>query len=185
MPNKDLKDTYYPVPPEVLNKLKTSLAKYKNVESSKGYKRASEIVNNGKISYGQMNRVKNYFSNYEGEGNDSEYILNGGEVMRNWVNNTLENSTGTIKNEKTARMYAGEENQFIKTHKKDNDNPTRKPVTNVNLPKVTNSITNKSNKKIFNQIYSGKINYENLEREIEVVRYLIEYMNNNNKNKII
>lgn len=174
MPNKDLKNNYFTIPPEVLNKLKGALAKYNNAETTKGYKRANEIVNSGKISYGQMNRIKNYFSNYEGDGNDSEYILNGGDVMRDWVNSTLENATGTIKDEKRTRMMAGEKNQFIKTHEKDRDNS--KP-TNVNLPKIHKGSTR-------DNVYNNRTYYENLEKEIEAAKYLIEYMNNN-KTKII
>jgi hypothetical protein len=174
MPNKDLKNSYFTPSDEVINTLKSALAKYQSGGDTKGLKRAKEIVDNRKISYGQMNRMKNYFETYEGEGMDDEYILNGGDVMKKWVNSALDNATGNIKAEKRTRMNAGEENQFIKTHTKDRDNAD---PTNVNLPKINKGST-------MDNIMNNRTVYESLEDEIEGIVYLIEYMNNN-KTKII
>ena len=58
----------------------------KDGKPTEGYKRAKDILEHGKIPYGQMKRIKNWFDSFEGDHNDMEYRLNGGKTMNNWVN---------------------------------------------------------------------------------------------------
>ena len=68
-------------------------------------------------------------------------------------------------------MDAGRENQFLKTHDKDKDNAN--PTRVGGLPKI-----NKGN--IYRKIMTNKEVYnESLKKEINQIKYLIEYMNNN------
>jgi hypothetical protein len=89
------------------------------------------------------------------------------------------------KSEKTSRMNAGENNQF------------QKPLdpTEVKVAKVTRDADH-SGKSVTNKIMSNDqalkskktdilTNKEALSEEISNIRYLIEYMNNNNKKQII
>lgn len=127
MANKDLKNKYFTATPEVLNKLKSEVSRYRGKEQDKGYKRAKSIIENPKISYDQMKRIKTYFDNYNGDKSDDEYKLNGGDTMKKWVDKTLSNSRDAIHYVKDSQMKAGKENAFKKTHEKDRDNadPTR------------------------------------------------------------
>jgi len=175
MANRDLQDKYFNCSDEVIGKLQSALAKYGQDTNNKGYNRAKDIVDNKRISYQQMKRIKNYFDKYEGEGMDPEYILNGGNTMKKWVNQTLENSRNTIHDIKKVKMNSGIENAFKKTHTKDKDNTN---ITNVNLPKI-----NKGSQ--YDNIMNNRTVYENLEAELTKAKYLIEYMNNNNKTKIL
>ena len=174
MANKDLQDQYFNCSDEVIHKLNNALVKYEHGGDTSGYKRAKGIVEDKRISYQQMKRIKNYFDNYDYQNNnkdtDPEYILNGGDVMKIWVDKTLGNSRDNIHDYKKTRMNAGAENMFKKTHTKDRDNA--KP-TNVNLPKIHKGSQ-------FDNIMNNRVQYESLEAELQKTKYLIEYMTNNN-----
>lgn len=169
MANSDLKNAYYNCPDKVINNIKSALSAYESGGNTKGLKRAKNIVEKKKISYTQMKRLKNYFDSYEGDGTDDEYKLSGGKAMQEWVDGALKSSRDAIHNEKEVRMDAGEENQFKRAHTKDKDNadPTR-----VRLPRPHKG-------SVHRQIMTNKVTYESVSDEIEEIRYLIEYMNNN------
>jgi hypothetical protein len=67
-------------------------------ESTEGYKRNKELRDSGFITYQQLKRMKNWFDNYQGSKDDTSYILNGGEYLHNWVNQTLENMRNRVLN---------------------------------------------------------------------------------------
>lgn len=148
MPNKDLQKTYHYCP--VLDK---------------------------KISYENMKKIKSFFDNYnDDDGDDTQYKNYGGEEMKQWLNNTLNDMRGSVYYPKKSKMDAGGKNQFKKTHYKDNDNTN---ITNVNLPKIAKSSNHRA-------IMANKTVYESIGEELNVMKYLIEYMNNNNNdNKTI
>ena len=177
MPNKQLQGKTYQVPDKVFNKINQGI---KMVDISdkhtKGYKRANDIISDRKVSYSQMNRLKNYFDNYEGDGNDDEFKLIGGKVTQKWVDNSLSKDTEDIKRYKKSKMDGGMENQFIKPHEKDNDNhdPTD---PNGGMIDITAGST-------MDNVMSGDAIYktsdrknESYQKEIESIKYLIEYMN--------
>lgn len=171
MANSDLQNGYFVCPDEVVNSIKGQLSSYEQGGNTKGLKRAKGIVEKKQISYSHIKRLKNYFDNYKGDGTDDEYKLNGGDKMKKWVDNTLKGARDSIHNIKKTRMDAGEENQFKKTHTKDRDNadPTR-----VRLPRPHKGSVQR-------QIMTNKVTYESVSDEMEEIKYLIEYMNNNNK----
>jgi len=82
---------------------------------------------------------------------------------------TAQNANHSIK--KTG-MDAGRENQFIKKHEKDRDNAN--PTGVGGIPQVTKGSVKD---KIMN---NAEVYNEGLSKEISEIRYLIEYMNNNN-----
>lgn len=125
MPNSDLQNKFWTCPDEIIVILKTNTSGHKGKKGIKGLQRAIDLISSPKVSYAQMKRLKNYFDNYKGDGTDTEYKLIGGDMMKNWVLSALNNSRDTIYNVKNSRMRAGEGNQFIDTHNKDNNkNPT-------------------------------------------------------------
>lgn len=87
-------------------------------EDSEGYKRNQELQSQSTISYKQLKRIKNFFDSFKGNEKDAEYILNGGRIMRNWVNDELRKMREFPKNTKKHKMDTGMQNQFIKPHEK-------------------------------------------------------------------
>ena len=89
------------------------------------------------------------------------------------VIHTAQNANYQVK--KTG-MDAGRENEFIEKHEKDRDNAN--PTAIGGIPKVNKgSIKDKimTNKEVYN---------EGINKEISDIRYLIEYMTNNKKQKL-
>ena len=136
MANKDLYGKTYTVPNGVISSLSNEINRNKNNKSLKGYKRAQNIVNDRAMSYSMLKRMKNFFDSYKGGKGDSEYLINGGEKMKTWVNNTLNKNRGDITRQKRLKSDSGMKNQFKKTHTKDRDN---KNVTKVNVARAQNN----------------------------------------------
>jgi hypothetical protein len=105
--------------------------------------------------------------------NQQEFNRKGGENVLQWVNNTLKTDRDAIYNKKKTGMDAGRENEFIKTHDKDKSaNPTKVG----GVPKITKG-------SVFRKIMTNKEVYnESINKEIDEILYLMEYMNNNKKN---
>jgi len=166
----NLNHKYFNVSDKVANKINHML-RITNVndKQAKGLNRAQDMVTDKKISYGQMKRLKNYFDTYEGDGTDEEFKLIGGALTRKWVLDSLAQDRESIKKIKKSRMDAGEENQFLKTHTKDNDNanPTK---PNGGMIDVKNSFSK-------DRIMSGDAIYqEQYNKKIDSIKYLMEYM---------
>jgi hypothetical protein len=71
-------------------------------------------------------------------------------------------------------MDAGRENEFIENHEKDKDNAN--PTAVGGVPKITKG-------SVFRKIMTNKEVYnESVNKEINEILYLMEYMNNNKKN---
>jgi|VirMetMinimDraft_7_1064189.scaffolds.fasta_scaffold20942_3 hypothetical protein len=182
MPNSKLKDNIFKVPDKVFNAINQSIKLISvNNEHTKGFKRANDIVSDRKVTYSQMKRLKNYFDSYKGDGNDDEYKLIGGKTTQLWVDKTLGQNRDSIKQSKKIKMDGGLENQFIKTHEKDNDNanPTNPNGGMIDITKGStlrnvmtgDAIYKSSNNK--NEVYN---------KEIDSIKYLIEYMTKNKNN---
>ena len=170
MPNQDLRHKSYKISDKVINRINQMLAKIKiNDVQAKGVKRAQDMVDSKIISYGQMNRLKNYFDTYEGNGEDDEYKLIGGIITKKWIESTLEHDKETIKQNKTVRKDGGMENQFIKTHEKDvdNANPTK---SNGGMIDAKKSFKSK------NIMANDAIYQENYNKEMDSIKYLMEYL---------
>lgn len=138
----------YKVPSELFFHLKSILSQNINNKNASGYKRLQTLINNGGIiKYNEMKRIKNFFDNYEGDINNITFILNGGKNMQNWINDTLQISTDSIKNDKEAKMNSGMENAFRKSHTKDrltkNSTKVTTPVVSVGSDKSKQINNNK------------------------------------------
>ena len=86
--NQELYDNTYEVDQVVLDQLQGALQKY-NDPNLDGHKRATGILNDPKMTYQQLKRVKNYFENMPEGHTDAEFQLNGGDVMYNYANRVL------------------------------------------------------------------------------------------------
>jgi len=161
MANSSLENRMFPVSDKVINKLKSNLQKY-GQDNPTGSKRARNLITRKQVSYQEMKRLKNYFDNYEGDGSDIEFKLNGGEIAREWVDVQLTNARDTVDSIKRTRMDAGEENQFIDTHEKDKDNADPTGVGMVKIHKGAN----------MRNIMNNTTVYEEIEQIKELIKYL-------------
>jgi hypothetical protein len=117
--NKDLYGKMVPIPEDVLDYLLKCFDSVKDApETTEGYKRNQELRDKREISYQQLKRIKNWFDNYNGERNNAPYVLNGGDYMKNWINQTL---GGMRDNNYLGKKIKSEvlPNQFIDSHQKD------------------------------------------------------------------
>ena len=128
--NKELKNRVFPLPDGVRKILQNILNNYNGDKTVEGYKRLNNLLGMDNISYHELKRIKNFFDNYTGSEKSDEYILNGGEPMKTWVNNTLYTATKAVKDFKQAKKDAGISNAFIKHHSKDRQvKKKNKPTT--------------------------------------------------------
>lgn len=112
----------------------------------------------------------------ESSKNCEEFNKLGGQQKLNKYTEIIKKEQKIDYKIKDEKRKGGLENQFIKTHNKDKDNAN--PTEIGGVPLVTKGNT-------FDEIMSGKDIYnESVEKEINEIKYLIEYMNNNKKNKI-
>jgi hypothetical protein len=89
--NSNLYNKQIELPKEVLEYLQTCFEYVPNSNPSiEGHKRNEELRNSGYVTYQQLGRIKNWFDNYDGDGTDVPYILNGADYMKNWVESTIQ-----------------------------------------------------------------------------------------------
>jgi hypothetical protein len=168
MANSALKNKYFNVPDKVVDVVKGNLDKYGS-DSDKGANRARKIITKKRLTYSEMKNIKSYFDNYEGDGMDAEFKLNGGDTLKDWVDSELEQARDVVDSEKRVRMDAGEENQFKKTHTKDKDNANPTGVGMVKIHKGANMRNIMNN----TTVYESKSINEEIEEIKRIIRYLI------------
>jgi hypothetical protein len=113
MSNSKLIGKNFPLPDKVLMELGKNLKKFSDKRDSKGFNRAIFILEKRACTYEQLKRIKNYFDTIDQDNiNEVEYLLNGGDIMKNWVNYTLDQARKSVHGTKSARKNAGMENQF-------------------------------------------------------------------------
>ena len=90
--NKDLYNQTIHLPKEITEYLETCFNHVGNSDANtEGYNRNQELRDTGYVTYQQLGRIKNWFDNYEGDGTDAPFILNGADYMKNWVEETIQN----------------------------------------------------------------------------------------------
>lgn len=143
--NSELKHRVFPLSKGIKKHLMDTLRNYRGDKTIEGYKRLNNLLSmtNG-ISYSEMKRLKNFFDNYQGTDKSIEFLLNGGEPMKLWVNNTLYTATKAIHDFKQAKKDAGISNAFIKSHEKNRQSKKKNKPTQVKFK------TNNVNKNISN-----------------------------------
>ena len=117
--NKKIYDNEVELPENYKQHLTKCFQRVNNADqNSEGYKRNQELQNQKFVGYPQLKRIKNFFDNFKGNENNSEFILNGGFMMKNWVDSELRKMRefGHLTN--TNKMETGMQNQFIDPHEK-------------------------------------------------------------------
>lgn len=145
MANSSLQGYTWDVPEELHGHLKRIMNAYKGDKNAEGYPRLKSLIENPKISYEQLKRIKNFFDSHsttdymngkDDRKQDTQFILNGGTKMRYWVNDTLTKARDNIKKPKEVKKNTGMANQFQKDdirHTKDGINTKSLKVSNDNL----------------------------------------------------
>ena len=155
--NSDLYGKTFVIPQEVLNYLEKCFEVAKNADkTTEGYKRNIELRNTKEVSYQQLKRMKNWFDSFKGTVDDATFILNGGDYVKNWVNNILETKRNDVDLGKEIKSVVLP-NQYNDTHEKDN-------IVNLNRP-------SKSHNTAVHEIESA-IN-ENLKRINDLIKKII------------
>lgn len=131
--NSELYNKTIVFPDQMRNHLRVCFDRVKNPDKSgEGYARNQELQKQQEISYQQLKRIKNFFDNFKGNTNDPSFVLNGGNEMKSWVNNSLNQMRLNPKMTKTNKMETGMENQFIKNHEKKDFIDVRKSSQHAN-----------------------------------------------------
>ena len=100
MANSQLLDKQYRIPPDVLKYIQTVLVSNPNGE---GVKRAKFMLKNGVVTYQVLKRLKNFFDHFDG--NDKvEYAHAGGELMRSFVERTLNADRDAVSRSKETKQ---------------------------------------------------------------------------------
>lgn len=173
--NKELQHRRFPLGKGIRKHLQATLDNYTGDKTVDGYKRLNNLLAMDAVNYQEMKRIKNFFDNYAGTPKSAEYILNGGQEMQMWVNNTLGTATKNVHDYKQAKKDAGMENAFIRPHEKDRQ--TKKK----NKPTVSKVQTSDVGSSIFN---NSSVQYESILRESSEIlddyyyEYGVEYVLN-------
>ena len=89
--NSNLYNKTIELPKEIKEYLQVCFDEIPNSDPSiEGHKRNEELRNSGYVTYQQLGRIKNWFDNYDGDGTDAPYILNGADYVKNWVESTIQ-----------------------------------------------------------------------------------------------
>jgi hypothetical protein len=162
--NKELKDRIFDIPENVIDYLKH----FSSLSSSDtdGIKRARNLINYGKVTYGQLKKIIHDLKNIDKNKELDKYNLYGGEPMENWGTQTLNNEREFIKDRKKSKMKSDliggingiRKNPFLKKHTKKQSmipslnplksNSDKNSVSNLKLGKLFEEILNDNKKKL-------------------------------------
>ena len=131
----------------------------------------SDYLNGAKeVSYTNATTIKNRLEGNEGLDEKEKTVLG-------WFNKLLKRETDKIYRGKDIQTKAGKKNAHKKKHTKDG-------ADNKNVTKIGGLVDVRMGPRTgaSHQVYNGKMAYhESIESEIEAMKYLIEYMDNNKK----
>lgn len=105
--NQELKNKIFQVPEKIMELISIQLSKCTEKDID-GYDRAVFILNsNGRLTTEVLKRIKNYFDYNKNKENKS-YNLIGGDLMKNWVESTLENARSKSSGNKQMKSNSGQ-----------------------------------------------------------------------------
>jgi hypothetical protein len=113
MANSSLQGKHFTIPQNISEHLTKIFKAYKGAKNVEGYQRLEEFVNkteskdDSKISYEQLKLIKNFFDSYTGNNKSTPYLLNGGTLMKNWVQKTLDNARQDIEGKEKSMKSVG------------------------------------------------------------------------------
>lgn len=164
MANSSLEGSFWELTEPVKNNLNRIYNAYKGKENVEGYSRLEGLIQNNKCSYEQMKRIKNFFDSFGGGKNDTSYLLNGGTIMKNWVEECLSNARDSVNSKKKNMKNSGMNNQY-----------QDEKLTSIS------KLTNNDVKVTENSVELRKIIKEGCIYEIEMFKKTLDIFNKNNK----
>jgi hypothetical protein len=165
--NKELKYRVFDIPQDILNKINHTVVGL-NGNNVHGVMRAKKLLNDKKVTYGQLKRIIHDIQGMDKVNERVRYDLAGGDLMDRWSKQHLQGERDLISNRKDSRKQADDissmtgerKNSHLKKHtKKDN----------YSIP--TNLIKSNSHKNSISSIKLGSL----FEQEIEKIKKLISY----------
>ena len=122
--NRELQGNEYQIPKNVIDHLNLTITQYPN--DNDGIMRAQNLINTGKINYGQLKRILHDMKYIDKENDSIKYNLWGGEPMETWASSLLTGERNLVQNNKDISMKANEvggidgmvQNPHNKTHEK-------------------------------------------------------------------
>jgi hypothetical protein len=123
--NKDLKDSFFDIPQNVLDQINSSLQNL-NGQHVDGVHRAKKLLSDKKVKYGQLKRIIHDINNMDKKNDLTKYNLCGGERMEKWAKQHLKGERDLISNRKDSKKQADEiggitgerKNSHLKKHTK-------------------------------------------------------------------
>jgi hypothetical protein len=173
MANSSLQGYSWDIPGELHSHLRRTMNAYKGDKNVEGYKRLEGLINEPKVSYEQLKRIKNFFDTHstsntdymDDRKQDTQFILNGGRKMKDWVNGTLDSARQGVEAPKKAKHSIGMTNQY----QKDSIRHTKGISTSSVMPHSTSDI--KIKKESYSDIYISK--------EVKLMESLINIFDKN------
>lgn len=133
--NKDLYNKKVKVPNEIREHMRNSFNSVSSESNDEGHKRNKELQSTEQMTYQQLKRIKNFFDTFKGDVQEKSYILNGGDYMKNWVNETLRYLRDDNHNSKKIASDTGMSNEF-------NDGKKQDDISAMNRPSKSHQKTN-------------------------------------------
>ena len=116
--NSKLYNSLVMIPDSLLKHLNDSFNATEGDTNTEGWKRNQELRQQKQITYQTIKRVKNWFDTYSGNKEDAPFILNGGDRMKRWCDESLRVMRDGISDSKKLKSDSGMANQYIDTHYK-------------------------------------------------------------------
>ena len=100
--NQELYNKTYRIPPDILKGIEIAKA---SSSGNNSLKRANYLVKNGIVTYQALKRLKNFFDYFNPQTNDkTQYALAGGDLMKSFVERTLNADRAAVKRSKNAKQ---------------------------------------------------------------------------------
>lgn len=164
--NRDLKDRIFDIPQDILNNISHALAGVVNVEA-KGKSRAKRLLNDKKVSYGQLKKIIHELKNLDPVNNKQQYELYGGSKMLKWSKQFLDGERELIRDKKEisknidSNTGLERKNKFLKKHKKKKDSV---------IPRVNLGIKSNSEKSAVTSLIPKNL-FEEINRFKQIINY--------------
>ena len=163
MANIKLKHKHFKIPEEVLSSLKTGHAGYRGPKKVEGWIRTQNLLEDKKVSYELLKKIKHFFDNTDASANYALYNLNGGELMESWVGKTLKYARDYVKRAKKNKSKTSPKTEFRKSH-------TKTPTTKVPKSRMERVPKNRD------EIEKGRGVYK--ENEDNIKKIIFEFIKN-------
>lgn len=145
MANSQLYDKTYRLPADVLKYIQATLINNPNGE---GVKRAKFMLKNGVVTYQVLKRLKNYFDTFNVQNGDKiQYALAGGDLMRNFIETTLnQERAGTKRSTEVRRDVHANPNSELMPYQNPRLSESKKSEKTVMKKNAVAVIVNADNK---------------------------------------